>query len=99
MRWPRMTTRRWLMVVAAAAVILGALRLHERRAYFLARAEDQEWVVNWLLDGRMRLREELWATDYPQRLFAYRQSLAYKYRYAADHPWISIEPDPDEPEP
>jgi hypothetical protein len=56
-------------------------------------------MVNWMLDGRMRLREELYLTDYPQRLFAYRQTLAAKYRYAADHPWISVERDPDEPEP
>jgi hypothetical protein len=30
---------------------------------------------------------------------AYHAALARKYRYAASHPWLPVEPDPPRPEP
>jgi hypothetical protein len=39
MRITKTTTRRWMLAIAIAALLLGAKRLAERRAYFLVRAE------------------------------------------------------------
>ena len=39
MQITRMTVRRWMLAIAIVALLLGAKRLAERRAYFLMRAE------------------------------------------------------------
>ena len=40
MRLPRMTTRRWIIVVAAIGIFLGGLMLKRRSDYFRARASE-----------------------------------------------------------
>jgi hypothetical protein len=85
------------LVIAAAALILAAQRLYERRAYFLIRAEVEASRADDLANGRMCLRDEFCVEGYTEKLLAYWRALVRKYRYAADHPWISVEPDPDEP--
>ena len=39
MRLPKMTTRRWMALVAAVAVIIVAAQMSERRGVYLSRAE------------------------------------------------------------
>jgi hypothetical protein len=94
-----MTTRRWFLVIAAAALVLGAHRLLEDRARFLTRAEVDASRADDLAKGRMCLREEYCVEGYPERLLEYWRAMASKYRYAADHPWLWIEADQDAPEP
>jgi hypothetical protein len=108
-----MTTRRWMIAVAAVAVMLAAvalfrrhLSLRERGDYHARREGD--------LASRARVLGQL-ALDYADRripgaaqwrahaaceaeIGAWHARLKEKYRHAARYPWLAIEPDPPEPE-
>ncbi len=99
MRLPRMTTRRWIVIIAAGGLMLGAQQLRERRAYFLVRAEVEASRADDLENGRCCLREEFCVPGYAERLLAHYQALARKYEHAASMPWIDVEADEDHPEP
>ena len=58
MRLPRMTTRRWILAVVVVALLLGAERIVERRAYFLTRAEVEADRAGDFIRGGVCLREE-----------------------------------------
>ncbi len=58
MRMPRMTTRRWMVAVATASLVLGAKRLADRRAYFLTRAEVEADRADDYAHGRACLSDE-----------------------------------------
>jgi hypothetical protein len=94
-----MTTRRWTLVIASVALLLGAERLAERRAYFLGRAEAEASRADDLINGCMCLKEEYCVEGFPERLTAHYLSLARKYERAARRPWLPVEPDPPHPEP
>ncbi len=99
MRLPRMTARRWIVLIAAVALLLCAHRLLERRAHFLMRAEVEASRADDLANGRCCLREEFCVPGYAERLLAHYQALARKYEHAASRPWLDVEPDEGDPEP
>lgn len=112
MRFPRMTTRRWLVVVAMIAIPLGLCE--ERRSRFLATAAwhdrqaaefqiDVYWVDHSKRDGWFMCCREQREFGYDEglrriALHEWHQNGAEKYRAAALHPWLPIAPDPPEPE-
>ena len=98
-RPPQMTTRRWMIAVATAALVLGAKRLAGRRAYFLTRAEVEADRADDYANGRACLREEYDVPGMYEKLRDYYLGLARKYRLAANRPWLQVEPDPEGPKP
>jgi hypothetical protein len=58
MRIIKTTTRRWMLAIAIAALLLGAKRLAERRAYFLVRAEVEADRADDYITGRACLNDE-----------------------------------------
>jgi hypothetical protein len=99
MRVPGMTTRRWMSAVAVMALLLGAQRFVERRAYFLTRAEVEADRAADLIHGRACLRDEFCKEGFPEKLRDHYLALARKYRLAADRPWLPVEPDRQLPMP
>jgi hypothetical protein len=108
-----MTTRRWMMAVAGIALVLAAGICVRRRAAFLIEADRHEWgAVRWdvhqqyLDNGSPVFNLELFDADgilKPPYASEFRSrsehhaALGRKYRYAASHPWVIVEPDPPEP--
>src|SRR5437588_10387834 len=99
MQIPRMTTRRWILAVAIVALLLGAERLAERRAYLLIRAEVEADRADDFVKGRACLRDEIDVEGMYEKLRDHYLGLARKYRLAADMPWLPVEPDPEAPTP
>ena len=98
---PRMTTRRWMLLVMVVALAFGTFASVRRRTHLLSIAEHHERIVRemrstvaWRLtpDGRY-VKEEWWD---PLRV-GYHEDLARKYARAAAFPWLSVEPDPPTP--
>ncbi len=94
MRLPRTTTRRWMIAVAAVALL--CLLEHRRRSFeSLAAYHESEsrkmiaWSINPPGD----------VLRYAERVFEWHAALARKYRHAARYPWLPFEPDPPEPIP
>jgi hypothetical protein len=94
MRWPRMTTRRWFIVVAALAVLLA---LNNRRERFRRLADYHRYQAGV---GRLRriisvapLRTE----DFPSPLHLWHDEMTRKYERAAAYPWVPIGSDPPPP--
>jgi hypothetical protein len=88
MRLPRMTTRRWMIAVAILAFLFG---MADRSRRFSAIAD--------LYDGHSEASVK--TPDERRRLAlwnAYNRAVCRKYRRAARHPWLPVEPDPPEPE-
>ena len=84
MRFPRVTTRRLLMLVAALAVILGGLTtLQRRRERFRRIAAEYSSASKAVYTGPDDLTMQ-----------EYHADLALKYKAAADRPWLPIEADP-----
>jgi hypothetical protein len=115
MRLPVMTVRRWMLAVAAVALILAVVAGLRNRAYYLKkyrsfgllervsgirRDEKDEngmsWLAEWYFepDGRLK-RKYLRRFD---AMHAYYVGLRRKYLYAANHPWVYVEPDAPEPQ-
>jgi hypothetical protein len=94
------TIRRLMVAVAIGGVMLGLVTWMGRRAaaFRLTSAlHHQAWVdlapvPSPVYPGRLRPRR--WT---PARR-AYHWSMADKYRFAARSPWLSVAPDPPEPE-
>ena len=78
MRLPRMTTRRWMIVVAVAALLTGWFVLARRSAHYRREALYHSWAA-----ARAASREH----DYHYRLVK-------KYKRAAYRPWFPLDPDP-----
>ena len=92
MRFPRMTTRRWMIVVLAMAFAALIVEL-ERRASVYHRRAYEHYV---LAGGRLRWKEiQLRSTENR----TYHMTMMRKWLDAQRHPWISVEPDPPAPEP
>jgi hypothetical protein len=114
MRLPRMTTRRWLIAVAAIALLIGGgVWLKQRRDYFLSLAQShQREVASSTARGealKSRLGSKSGMTieeimnlhrDYDRMMdrAEHHASLARKYERAARYPWLLVEPDPPPPE-
>jgi hypothetical protein len=100
---PRMTTRRWMVAVAAAGLLMGGIvggvRLKRRRFDFARRAEvhailktaDERAVVALQVDNPQEAARLL-------RSAGHRAMLIRKYRHAARYPWLPVESDPPWPE-
>ncbi len=104
MRLPRMTTRRWMVVVAVLALILAARtevgRLLNLRQHHLAMAG---------LYGKWEMDYDRWRSRYLERMpsgaessprlrrteqiLSYCAQMREKYERAARYPWLPIEPD------
>jgi hypothetical protein len=84
MRLPRMTTRRWMVAVAVAAVLsaLGG-ELWRRSVAYSALAD------------RYFGRAAIWSDT---KKIDRDMALSDRYRRAARYPWLPVEPDPPEPE-
>jgi hypothetical protein len=90
MRLPRMTTRRWMIVVAILAV--GLADVGRRRHLALRqRAAYHEKIERLVTDTAPKLPANAAIRDRHARL-------KEKYWRAARYPWLPVEPDPPEPE-
>jgi hypothetical protein len=104
MRLTRMTTRRWMIVVA----IVGLLCLleHRRRSFESLAAYHQSrlggFVIVQSLDDlsliRLFRRDRKPLTTDEAKVATWHEAMARKYRQAARNPWLPVEPDPPEPQ-
>ncbi len=104
MRLPRMTTRRWMLAVAAVAILLGLVveTARRRREYLHRAAHHQELSLrNGSIFGEgvmIRYNPTTRKSDMTSlRKIEHHERLAEKYRQAARFPWLPVEPDPPEP--
>jgi hypothetical protein len=88
MRLPRMTTRRWMILVAVLGVVMGviayAVRLARLRDYYF----NQSLIFHVLAEDA-----EPSSPREAERL----RRLWKKYENAARYPWLRVEPDPRYP--
>jgi hypothetical protein len=111
MRLPRMTTRRWVAAIMVSGLLMGwGVRLWRRESYFVARARHHADMAQaygfWgpIVMGFLKMTEgsqeradlEHMRAILPSHI-AYHEALARKYRRAARHPWLPVEPDPPPP--
>jgi hypothetical protein len=107
MRLPRMTTRRWMVVVAVVAIgfalwILGVRsRSYAIQANYHGMQEHkirwvvQEYEANWVgYSGRWSIEALI---DRERRIITYHEALKRKYELASHRPWLPVEPDPPWP--
>jgi hypothetical protein len=108
MRLPRMTTRRWMIAVAVAALIMTRVEVRRRQNEFQQLAEYHKKERALIVAGRGRTSGEIeiWLRHDPlQRSWrhssvwkaAYHSAMREKYERAARYPWLPVEPDPPEP--
>jgi hypothetical protein len=107
-----MTTRRWMIAVAAVAVMLAAAALFRRH---LSLRERGDYHARREGDLASRARKRQLALDFADQIpetaaylrayaaceaeiGAWHARLKEKYCRAARYPWLAIEPDPPEPE-
>src|ERR1700730_7617527 len=105
----RMTTRRWMIVLAVVAFGLGGMNLWQRRRVYQRGYEIYNYRVIkriWSIEDAQTLCMKNphlktfcleWITEERQAV-EYLARLKKKYEYAASHPWITVPPDPPEPE-
>jgi hypothetical protein len=95
MRWPRMTTRRWMIVVMMIGVALGGVEwLRRRRAFALEMASHHYSCF----DNGMHPPYIIKDFRPLEKYVNYHLDLEFKWSAAARHPWLPVEPDPPEPE-
>jgi hypothetical protein len=88
-----------MIAVATAALVLGAKRFADRRAYFLVQAEVEADRADDYANYRACLVEEYDVPGMYEKLRDHYLGLARKYRLAANWPWLPVEPDPESPKP
>lgn len=110
MRFPRMTTRRWMIAVAFAASFLAAgVTLHRRSTYLQALAdyhESRSEIEFFALDSSPQKHAVavpapilvLDGVEFYNARANRHVHLAAKHRRAARYPWLPVEPDLPEPE-
>jgi len=102
MRMPRMTTRRWMILVAVVGASIQAIRWHLKwsRAYlWLAerRAASKSFRTLFVPGkGPVRINRNGQLIS-PERDRWYAATSDTYYR-AAHFPWLPVEPDPPQPE-
>jgi hypothetical protein len=102
MRFPRMTTRRWMLAV----LVVGLLCLleHRRREFeslaayhgskvirIVVRYQSTDGTWYWKHRGTFLTRAQVEEADW-------HAALAERYGHAARYPWLPVEPDPPPPE-
>ena len=106
MRRPRMTTRRWMIVVGLVAAVLGVFRLFERSytyAYWAGRHAEAERFcrqgINVYEAGQLsRHPYTVQRIERYRRLIPFHAAMRRKYESAMHRPWLAVEPDPPEPQ-
>ena len=114
MQLPRMTTRRWMLAVAAIGLMIGGgILLKQRREYFVTLAQSHQKEVDSSTARRKALQSRFGDTpgmtteeithlhreyDRMRDRADHHASLARKYEHAALYPWLPVEPDPPEPD-
>lgn len=100
----RFTLRRMIVVVAIVAVSLGLGGMWMRHERYLGLAQGyslQEQVARDHQDliqvTKMDRRGKVLLDAFPRKRVHYARMRA-KYEHAARHPWLSVAPDPPEPE-
>jgi hypothetical protein len=88
MRLPRMMTRRWMVAVLVASVLLGGLVMLRRAAHFMRLALLHEHMAH-------HLRSQTGPSADPKGV-DHNERLARIYQRAAARPWLPVEPDPPE---
>jgi hypothetical protein len=83
MRLPGMTARRWMIAVAALAVVFGLLATLQRR-----RERFRHLASEYLSASRA-----VYTDGYDVSMQGYHADLAAKYRAAAERPWLPVEAD------
>src|SRR5262245_3366567 len=110
MRLPRFTTRRLMVLVAVAGLILAGLEMSRRRARFLVLAEShmaEERMHRLSVEAASNeaeyetsqsslAGEKLWRerAEYNAREASRHGQMAKQYLQAAHSPWVPAPPDP-----
>jgi hypothetical protein len=111
MRLPRMTTRRWMITVAAVAFVSAGVslphrwHLHQQAKAHAAQGEFADEMARLCASQADFLRASDPSTarrldtsaDVYTRRVAYHAQLRERYERAAVYPWLSVEPDPPPP--
>ena len=111
MRLPRMTTRRWMILVAVVAFSIAGVQMRRQAKRYREQAAFhalREGIFRRQADLERRARLSSLPVDLcgqQARYIAliptfveYHAELRRKYEYAARYPWLPIEPDPPKPE-
>ena len=88
MRFPRLTTRRWILAVAVIAVMIGYVR-----------SSIQMWQIA-SYHGQQSRRVARSFAETGHRFYVQRQwhaRMEQKYRAAIWFPWFPVEPEPHPP--
>ena len=98
MRLPRLTTRRWIVVVAIAAMSVEVYREVRLAAQYRLKACMHQQIEcgspTPVLTGAGRA-SGFFAFHVPDpEVASYHAALRQKYEYAALHPWLPVAPDP-----
>jgi hypothetical protein len=92
---PRMTTRRWMVLVAVLAVPLAAVSICiARAAHFQGIAGKHQSQVQI---GATPFKTFAGTCYYLTDLGLWHADMAAKYERAARYPWLPVPPDPPEP--
>jgi hypothetical protein len=106
MRLPWMTTRRWMAAVVAVSLCAWMLIIRSRSFAALAvshaEGEKESRRIVEASEG-MRFDPTIWKdwiayARRSRRLLLYHAALRRKYELASRRPWLSVEPDPPEPQ-
>ncbi len=97
MQLPRMTTRRWMIAVAVAALILWMAGLLSLSARYRDRASHYELELMGATPILMGPRERHRIVHPPSAHLLWAREMASKYRRASWCPWLPVEPDPPPP--
>ena len=100
MRLPRMTTRRWMSVVAVFALLAGVVievqrrrvRFHAMAAHYRAKEINPQFPYMSITFKEWESLSKRWP-----RLRPYYAAMRKKYEFAERYPWLPVEPDPPVP--
>jgi hypothetical protein len=96
MRFPRVTIRRMLLLVAALAVVLGILVALQRRGErFRRRAAEYASAIHTVYFADVNGEDGMMLTA---TVAGYHADLSEKYTAAANRPWLPLESDPPPPD-
>ena len=95
MRFPRMTTRRWMVGVAATNVVLWSAVIERRADAYRRRAIAASVLEEIYINGHAR--DSRGRTQADATMAVYWGELRRKYEQAGRHPWLPVPPDPPEP--
>jgi hypothetical protein len=106
---PRLTVRQWMLVVAVAALVMMQVEFLRRCYVYMNVAESYETRAEGARIRRKAedrfgvFPKEMFDADGQMKaenaamfelLRVYFEAMGRKYRYAAAHPWLSVDPDP-----